>query len=133
MIYEFIATNRCNRQCDFCWVEKGSYIASKDDASKFIKEVKQFESYSNRQKFKISIFGGEPLLNLEAIEMIASAFSDDRRCQINISTNGDFILQNISRIQMMPNINWHVTAYDYKTEKAKYLDIAHALQNLTFS
>jgi len=90
MTYEFIATTKCNRNCSFCWVEKSSYVASKDDAFKFVDEVKKLECGGQR-KFKISLFGGEPLLNLEAIGIIIKAFEDDNRCQINISTNGDLI------------------------------------------
>lgn len=133
MTYEFIATNQCNRRCSFCWVKKGSYVASKNDALKFIEEVKKLETRPTPRKFKISIFGGEPLLNLEVVEAIVNAFKNDQQCQINISTNGDLILQNLPRIQAFARIKWHVTAYDFKTDPRKYLSIAQALLDLVFS
>ncbi len=133
MTYEFIATNQCNRRCSFCWVKKGSYVASKNDALKFIEEVKKLETRPMPRKFKISIFGGEPLLNLEVVEAIVNAFKNDQQCQINISTNGDLIFQQLPRIQALARIKWHVTAYDFKTDTRKYLSIAQALSDLVFS
>lgn len=131
MLYELILTDKCNRNCDFCWVKKGSYVASKDDVMAFIQKVKFLEDQKS-SLFKISLFGGEPLLNIDGIRLVNQAFQDDPRCQIDVTTNGDFI-SSISDLENMQNINWHITAYDFKTRPEMYLSAARKLEKVFFS
>lgn len=123
MIYELVLTDQCTRSCSFCWVQQTSHVESKDNVLKFIDEVKK----SNQQEFVISLFGGEPLLNIEGIKLVVEQFANDPRCKsLEIATNGDLIPKIINQ-DWVKVLKWHISAYDIFEDATKYQQIATQL------
>ena len=67
-------TNKCNFACTYCYADEGSYGFNQDEvmSSELAVDIINW-GYSRYEHIKqISFFGGEPLLNLDAIESVCS-------------------------------------------------------------
>lgn len=127
MVYELALTNACTRHCDFCQIRQSSYVESRENVFKFIQMVK---AKSGDQKFSISLFGGEPLVNTSAIELVVNMFKDLEQCsEISISTNGD-LFESIASEPWVKHLRWCITAYDILKSHAKYQKMANTLEGL---
>lgn len=70
-------TNRCNLNCDFCYVEKGEEILEVEDIKSII---------SQKEIDIVTLTGGEPLLHPEIFDILSLFYSNN--IDINIITNG---------------------------------------------
>jgi uncharacterized protein len=104
--------NDCNLRCKYCYAQGGNYGTSREMMT--IQDAERFVDFCARQfEFvnKIVFFGGEPLLNIEAMRVVCDCFKRYKNeCKIDyipqfvIITNGtilsqpiiDFIRDNIS-------------------------------------
>lgn len=81
-------SNTCNLKCRYCYAKHGNYgkkdsLMSKNIAYKIAKEIK--ETFPSVQK--VSFFGGEPLMNIDAIETIINTI-DNKNIKYSMVTNG---------------------------------------------
>lgn len=89
--YIIFTTTACNASCEYCF-EKGMrpLTMSKEvglDVANYI-----IKSHDPSRKFKIKWFGGEPLVNKEAINVISDALNDAKlNYYSDISSNGDLL------------------------------------------
>ena len=134
--YQIFLTEKCNRQCSFCYINKNDYVETAQNIEKFILEVKKQNERSS--SFSIDLFGGEPLLNMNGIKQIVEGFSTYRNIQINLITNGDFI-EKLYDYEYLQRIKVRVTAYDFFYDTQKYSSIVEEfksrdiIENLSFS
>ena len=100
--FRILTTTACNARCPYCY-EKGTEICSMDlftaeKVTNFILDISQ-----NKKIVEIEWFGGEPLLNTEAINHITELFLSRKKetlsLESSIITNGYLINDNI--IQLM--------------------------------
>lgn len=97
-VYRIFSTTDCNARCFYCY-EKDivhSYMSNTtaDDIAQFI-----IEHVGNRSCL-IQWFGGEPLMNTEAIDIVTSklrAALGDRRVRFMMITNGSLVSEEIIR------------------------------------
>lgn len=123
MVYELVLTEQCTRKCKFCWVQQSNCIESLDNIQRFVAQVKN----SPDSEFKISLFGGEPLLNLSGIRLVVDSFSRDPRCSsIILTTNADLI-QTVLDESWIKDVEWQVSAYDIFSDKERYQSILRKL------
>lgn len=82
---------------------------------------------AKQESFKISIFGGEPLLNLDGIKQIVDGFKDYEQCEdIVITTNADDF-KTILNEKWIHEVSWHISAYDFMSDPGKYKNLAKVL------
>lgn len=125
MTYELILTDKCTRNCRFCQIRQTGYVESLENIAKFASEVK----VSSVDSYQISLFGGEPLLNIDGIKFAIDSFADDQRCKkIMIFTNGD-LLDSVIGQDWIGKVEWNVSAYDIFFDKRKYESIIKLLGN----
>lgn len=122
MIYEIILTDKCSRNCNFCYVRQSGYVESEENVKKFITEVKTIQ-YGKNELYDISMFGGEPFLNVRGIEIISKSFSDEWRSNLHIVSNGDLINDKIG--EYIRKCFLHLSTYDIfdREKRARYLSI----------
>ena len=106
-------TNVCNLSCKYCYAHGGSYNSSENMISKenIIKTLdvfySQYDSIEN-----IQIFGGEPTLNLDGIEIIAEyvenrfvKHKDNKKTKLGMVSNGTVVNQRLIGLINKYNIN----------------------------
>lgn len=129
MTYEIVLTDCCTRSCKFCWVKPTSFVASSIEIQKFIDEVKNQQS-KKHEKYVVSIFGGEPLLNPVGIRQIVDAFSNDDFAWLSICTNGDLLDSFVdSNKDIAEKLHWAITAHDFFKQKERYFRLVHKLND----
>lgn len=131
MVYEIVLADACTRKCQFCWVPQTGYIASHADIQHFIEQVLVRED-NHQQKFRISLFGGEPLLNQNGVRQVVSAFQEDHRVSsIDICTNADLFEEfEQSCPDLVQKLIWGISAYDFfesESKRVRYFRIAKKL------
>lgn len=86
---EFIITEKCNLGCTYCYMNK---VQTKMDPSKvdlFLESIGEVLKIYNQDKYHISFFGGEPLLNWDLIRYAVPKFKKDSRLHsIALISNG---------------------------------------------
>ncbi|WP_022749293.1 radical SAM/SPASM domain-containing protein [Lachnobacterium bovis] len=120
---EFIIlpTLGCNLRCTYCFEDDAQHVnhckMTKEQLEgilKYIKEIKESHKEileKNKQKLKIRIFGGEPLLpgNKELVIRILE-FSRDNNVEVNIVSNGtlvDYYMETL--VEFKDVINLQIT------------------------
>lgn len=121
-IFELILTDSCTRQCSFCYVKQTGYIETLQNINIFINCIIDYHKKTN-DIVQINLFGGEPLLNLNGINLVINTFKNCLYANIIIYTNGDLIknlIQKIPQLYLIKNLKFHITAYDIFNELYKY-------------
>jgi uncharacterized protein len=101
-----LTTLQCNFACDYCFQgdhgdhNKFAHKMSLETAARVVDWVEQRLDEVRPQKFVLTLFGGEPLLNLPACYLLAErchALCDARgvRLMINIITNGLLLTEDV--------------------------------------
>ena len=110
--YKIMTTEACNASCAYCYQNGGTLFMTAHTAARvadFI--VKQLEMDQNSPAPEIEWFGGEPLLNTSAIDIICNRLSENRIFfRSTITTNGSLwseeliqrasVLWNLHRVQI---------------------------------
>lgn len=104
----FWVTEKCNLNCDYCYVKKQPKTMSLETAEKaFDYFKKKFEDIEFREKeIHIGFHGGEPLLNFPAVQFLTEKFKEeygDKISYFSLTTNGtvfdrkmlDYLMDNI--------------------------------------
>lgn len=118
MIYEFILTTKCNRNCAFCYVKKSAFFASKEDVDVFYECIKKEKT----SYYELSLFGGEPLLNFDVLCYCVEKFYNEP-CKIVLYTNGDLLYKLQNKQKLNSRIIFSITVYDIFVDIKKYRDI----------
>ncbi|MBE5751905.1 MAG: radical SAM protein [Clostridiales bacterium] len=103
--YRILTTTDCNARCYYCY-EKGIPVQSMDD--KKAKDVADFIIRRQRgnKKLFIQFFGGEPLCNIRAIDIISEQLHNIGLSFLSsMTTNGFLINHNIAK---KAKNNWNV-------------------------
>ena len=116
MDYEIYLTTKCTRQCAFCYVQKTSFVESRENVEKFIQYIKCHEN--NTSQFNVNLFGGEPLIAFDLIQIVVDGLSTFKNAKINLITNCD-LLSSIAQ-DSIRNMSIYATAYDIFTDPEKY-------------
>lgn len=86
---EFIITESCNLRCTYCYMNNNPTMMTKDKVDLFIVTVGEVLKIYKQDKYHISFFGGEPLLNWELIKYAVPKFKADPRLHsLMIISNG---------------------------------------------
>jgi organic radical activating enzyme len=117
MIYELILTTSCTRKCSFCYVKQTAFSISYTDVDNFYNEIKK----DNNTSYTISLFGGEPLLNINIVKYAIEKFKDEN-CKIMLYTNADLI-DNLKNYEYLNRIYISITTYDIFIDIDKYKKI----------
>jgi uncharacterized protein len=89
------ATQECNLACKYCFVDRGRFsydyerlrMMSPETARKLVEKLPL--ALPGAQKFVIHFYGGEPMLNLPALEAaVDAALSSVHDFQFSVTTNG---------------------------------------------
>ncbi len=87
-----MVTNRCNFDCTYCYADGGSYGLPREDMTIAVAQ-KSLEFFLTNYSVvrQVSMFGGEPLLNMGVIKFVSeyvSKLPSSKRPKLSIVTNG---------------------------------------------
>lgn len=91
-------SNMCNLKCTYCYAKQGNY--GKEDSIMSLATAKKIAEKINElfpALQKISFFGGEPLLNLDGIEMIINTLKN-KNIKYSMVTNGTILSEKLYSI-----------------------------------
>ena len=91
-VVKIFSTNKCNAKCYYCFESGIKFI---DMSPKIATQTAKFiKSFYDKNELQINWFGGEPLLNFDAIRQItADLVSDGYNLTTHVTTNGSLITQ----------------------------------------
>lgn len=110
-------TNMCNLNCKYCYANGGNYLSEEQVMSLEMLEKVLFTFYEHYEKINaIQFFGGEPLMNMPAIEKTCEWVrkvdaEKGTTTQFGIVTNGMLIDEKFIKLVKKYNINVTVS-YD---------------------
>ena len=119
--YELILTDKCTRNCSFCNNKQSQFVASLEQVQAFYNQVIARQKGHPLSVYQISIFGGEPTLNIDALDLTVKLFID-KPCKIVIYTNADLIDQILDK-PYISRVVLQISAYDIFSNLEKYLNI----------
>jgi len=141
-----ILTNRCNFNCEYCYVEQPLSENRKnqkidlDLARKIINVIK---NNAVKEKCKVYFYGGEPLLNKEIMFFIIKTLKrelPDFEIEFSLVTNGSLLTRSIARALNEYNVSITVSLdgweelndcyRKYRNGAGTYKDILHAISIL---
>lgn len=98
---------------------------------KFVDEVKSLEA-KKTEKYDVNLFGGEPLLNWECVQIVLDGFKDEPRAAMNLITNGDLIGEHM--YPFLDGCNVFISAYDAfdPNRFERYKEIRNRLKRCVF-
>ena len=110
-----MTTYACNFSCWYCVQNHENIYLEADTERKIIEHIKQYLISNGIEAFNIAWFGGEPLLNFNAICSIsefAKKFCEERniRFSCSITTNGALLnRQIISKMKQLNFVSFQIT------------------------
>ena len=119
--YELILTDKCTRNCSFCNNKQSQFVASLEQVQAFYNQVIARQKGHPLSVYQISIFGGEPTLNIDALDLTVKLFID-KPCKIVIYTNADLIDQILDK-PYISRVVLQISAYDIFSNLEKYLNV----------
>lgn len=104
----FTVTSKCNAFCDFCWnwenvsdAGKFAKIATKSKRDELsLEEIVKFTK-SLPDMFVVNLFGGEPFLREDLVEIVEAFIQNSNAKYISFATNGfatDKVVSDITRL-----------------------------------
>lgn len=102
-------TEACNASCDFCTQKHNT--KSKITLKRLQEIIKDFQEINPSDKYMMSFFGGEPLLEFETISKFLKDFKDDNCIRKRIITNGLLLTEEIYNFCAEYNIELRIS-YD---------------------
>ena len=81
-----VLSEKCNLNCTYCGVDKWSKKAIDPDL--YLAEFRKLRAEFPNELIKIEFFGGEPLLQLELVDVIINGVRDDSNVKFFMPTNG---------------------------------------------
>lgn len=96
----------CNLDCIHCCVDKNKSVKDRLQLNEYFKVIEEYHSLPNHAK-RIILFGGEPLLNRNWLEI--TKFAEDLGFDMVLSTNGTLITREIAEKMASTNIRLQVS------------------------
>lgn len=85
---EISVTEKCNLGCPYCYVANKSTFMTKEAFDEGLNQIHKFMEMSGDNEYKISFFGGEPLLNWDLIQYATPILKNDpKNIGVNIISN----------------------------------------------
>lgn len=104
-VYIIFTTTGCNASCEYCF-EKGFPVSTMSEKTAVDVGNYILRTYNKRRELKLKWFGGEPLVNKKAINIITDILNRNNvKYWSEILTNGD-LLPNCTDEELK---NWHAT------------------------
>lgn len=146
--FTVLPTYACNLACPYCYEGAGTVIShsmdekTAENVAAFMKNM--VEEHKSHNVF-LKLYGGEPLVNLEAVFMLSDSLShysqeQDKGFYIILQTNGTLltedVAENLSRhlvsveMTLEGDKEYHDTIRFYKKGGGTYEDIMNAVQLL---
>ena len=86
---ELVITEACNLGCTYCYMENKPTYMTPEMFTTFQQTVGTVMSVYQKEKYSVSFFGGEPLLNWDLIKFAVPRLKADPRCDFSVViTNG---------------------------------------------
>ncbi len=100
-------SQHCNLTCSYCYVNMGHFDYKETPISKMQDETSRqiveriYDQFSGFKTYHYHFYGGEPLLNFDAVKLIVhsaeeKAHETDTRSEYHITTNGTLLTQEIA-------------------------------------
>lgn len=135
-VVKIFSTNKCNAKCYYCFESGIKFI---DMSPKIAAQTAKFiKSFYDKNELQINWFGGEPLLNFDAIRQItADLVSDGYNLTTHVTTNGslitqeyiDFFIANYRKVSFQVTIDEIGEAY-YKVKQYDNLGVNEAYSTI---
>ena len=135
-VVKIFSTNKCNAKCYYCFESGIKFI---DMSPKIATQTAKFiKSFYDKNELQINWFGGEPLLNFDAIRQItADLVSDGYNLTTHVTTNGslitqkyiDFFIANYRKVSFQVTIDEIGEAY-YKVKQYDNLGVNEAYSTI---
>ena len=135
-VVKIFSTNKCNAKCHYCFESGIKFI---DMSPKIATQTAKFiKSFYDKNELQINWFGGEPLLNFNAIRQItADLVSDGYNLTTHVTTNGslitqeyiDFFIANYRKVSFQVTIDEIGEAY-YKVKQYDNLGVNEAYSTI---
>lgn len=93
-LYTILPTTECNAHCPYCYECRAQ---KKTMTQETAKDVVEYIKSHSAQKFHIKWFGGEPLCNAKAMDIIANGLADEN-WESSIITNGYLIDKHADKL-----------------------------------
>ncbi|MAJ52362.1 MAG: GTP 3',8-cyclase MoaA [Flammeovirgaceae bacterium] len=94
-------TDRCNLRCFYCMPENGIKYMNRKDLLSFEEMTRLIRVFGDLGISKIRITGGEPFVRKGIMSFLKGISELKTITEINITTNGTFILDEISALEKM--------------------------------
>lgn len=97
---ELMLSPECNLQCAYCYMKRHNKSNKSPKMSKEVidKTIQVFKDHK-QGSFRIELFGGEPLLQLDLVEYVAQITKDDPQIEsITMPTNGYVVCSDYDTI-----------------------------------
>ncbi|MCL2719216.1 MAG: radical SAM protein [Lachnospiraceae bacterium] len=93
-------SNNCNLKCKYCYAQGGNYLSNAGNITMEMLDNILYTFFGMFEKIDvISLFGGEPTLNIEAIERVAAYISDNGlNTKIGMITNGTVMDEKLAAL-----------------------------------
>jgi len=128
---ELVLSPECNLQCTYCYMKrhnkgKDSPVMSREVITQ---AILLFKTLTKRQKtFRIDLFGGEPLMQLDLVEFVLAVTKDDPLISnITIPTNAYFIdkyvedlLENFPKLHLSLSIDGPIWDPKFRQPRDEY-------------
>lgn len=88
--YVIFTTTACNGNCEYCFEKNYKTISMTESVAENVANY-IIRSHAPRTKVSIKWFGGEPLVNKDAINLITSRISDKVDFKSTMCSNGDLL------------------------------------------
>lgn len=114
---EFVVTTNCNLACTYCYINQNEDMMSVDTMLIAIDKLQPYLA----DKIDITLFGGEPLLNLDCVYAVKELQEHykDRINGVTLITNGTLLTDEIMRYVRENNIGLSVSwDGEYETQKS---------------
>lgn len=77
---ELCITDKCNLGCPYCYVANKNKFMTFETFEKVLEDIRYYTKKSGCEKYSISYFGGEPLLNFDLIKKTLPILNSDPMC-----------------------------------------------------
>lgn len=126
VVIDLMLGYKCNFNCKYCFQKRNTVIYADDITEEVLNKVADIaKKLTQKYKVRFAIFGGEPLLYMEKIELLILLLKDNKDIDFAICTNGSLISNHTNKILYLKKIlnsnktnrRFHfVVSYDYNLQ-----------------
>lgn len=102
-----VLSEKCNLNCSYCSVDKWS--KDRIDPNLYLAEFRKMRNQYPDETIKIDFFGGEPLLQIDLIQLILDGVRDDKNLKLGMPTNGLLLTEDTVNFLIKNNIQTSIS------------------------